>query len=150
MWGLAPRSQKWNLEQRSPPELTEPFITVAKRAPDLHQQALWPRIRQKCPPWYSSYRALANHLMPPFQQELSLSWGYTNWLLTHKKHWLSLEPARCSNSIQLVLPGLLHLQCLHYLCSLILIKSLPSEILSLESLFQSMLRLPHHNSPVKK
>ena len=40
MQGLAPRSQKWNPEQRSPPELTEPFITVAKRPPDLHQQAL--------------------------------------------------------------------------------------------------------------
>ena len=31
---------------------------------------------------------LTNHLMPTVQQEFSSSWGYKNWLLTHKNCWL--------------------------------------------------------------
>ena len=36
-----------------------------------------------------------------------LSVNYENWLLTHETRRLSLEPAHCSNSIPLTLPGLL-------------------------------------------
>ena len=36
--------------------------------------------------WLSDF----HFTMPTFQQEFSLSWGYKNWLLTHKICWLSL------------------------------------------------------------
>ena len=55
-----------------------------------------------------------------FQQQFSLSSGYQNWLLTHKKHQLSLA---CQEV------GLLCLQHPHYLCPLLLINSLIAVIL---------------------
>ena len=67
--------------------------------------------------------------MPTVQQEFALSWGYKNWLLTHKKHWLSLDWQEVSP---------LHLQCPHNLCSLFLINSLPSENLCFWKFFSNL------------
>ena len=57
---------------------------------------LWPLPRAPLTPQSSltphevKIPTLTNHLMPLFQQEFSLSWGYKNWLLIHKNCWLSL------------------------------------------------------------
>ena len=106
-------------------------------------------MRQKCPPPYLAYSTQINHLTPSFQRELPMfpmSWGYKNWLLTHRKPLLSLEPARHPSSILRALSGCQvsppHLQHLHYLCSLLSINSRPSEMLCLEILFQLALELP--------
>ena len=73
-----------------------PLAKVAVSRPDPYRLA----------PWLVKIPTLTNHLMPPFQQEFSLSWDYKSWLLTHENGRLSLEPARCSNSIPWGLPGL--------------------------------------------
>ena len=53
LWGLVPRPQIRRPEGRSRPKLTEPFVTVAKRPAWYQQQASWPHMRQKCPPYSS-------------------------------------------------------------------------------------------------
>ena len=90
---------------------------------DPYWPASWPQIRQKYPFWCSLYSTLTIYLMPPFQQEFSLSWSYKNWLLTHEKPQLFLS--------------LLYLQYPHYLCSLFLINSLLSEILCVWEYFSN-------------
>ena len=63
--------------------------------------------------------------MPPFQQEFSLSWGYKNWLLTHKKHQHSLvcqEVTCCAGSTLIIS---------------VLINSLLSEILHVWKFFSN-------------
>ena len=67
--------------------------------------------------------------MPIFQQEFPLSWGYKNWLLTHKNCRLSLV---CQEV------GPLHSQCPHYFCFLFLINSLPSEMLGVWKFFSNL------------
>ena len=59
-----------------------------------------------------------SNLKPTFKQEFSWSWGYKNWLLTHENCHLSLVSQEVSP---------LCLQRQLSLCSLSLIKSLPSE-----------------------
>ena len=69
-----------------------------------------------------------------FTNWASLSWDYKNWL----------ENCRLSPACQEV--GPLHLQCLYYLYCLLLINSLPSEMLCLEILLQPELGLPWQSS----
>ena len=104
-----------------------PFVTIAKRPHDHNHQASWRRIRQRCPPQFSTGRTLTDHLIP-FQQELSLSWGYKSQLLTHKNCQLSLVCQEVS---------VLCSQCPRYLCSLFLINSLPSEKLCVWKFFSN-------------
>ena len=81
---------------------------------------------------------LTNHPMSPAPAQIFfffLSWGSKNRLLTHARGWFSLAWEEF---------GLLCSQCPQYLCSLLLIKSLPSEkALYLENLSQPTLR-PWH------
>ena len=120
VWDLIPMPQKQSPEPRSPPKLTESLCNCCRSPfppnPDHQQQPSWLQIRQRCP-----YSTLSNHLMPAFQQELSLPWGYRNWLLTHES----------IDSLCICQEGdPLHLQCPYSLCSLLLINSPPSEMLS--------------------
>ena len=121
--GLAPGPQKWSPEQRSPLKLTEPPCNLAKSSPDHHKQTLWPI-------WGKNA-----HQSPNFGLLVGiLSWGYKNWPLTHKKHWLSLV-------CQVV--GPLHLQ-VPTLSLLFVFNKLTAfwNALCLEILFQPMLGLP--------
>ena len=116
MRGLAPRPQKWSPEPRSPPKLTEPLCNLAKST----WEELNKLLGSQC------YNIPSNHLMPTFQQEFSLSWDCKNWLLTHERGQLSLEPACCSNqrlSWVCWVVGPLCLQRPCYLCSLFLTHS---------------------------
>ena len=146
LWSPTPRPLQWSPEPRSPPELTEtlcshcqkPSLIITNKLPD-------PALGQKCPPQYLPYSTLSNHLMPTFQQEFSLSWGYRDWLLAHEKSWLSLEPGCYSNSAPWTLSGLsrgvglLCFWCPHYLCSLFSINSLLSAILCVWKFFSKPL-----------
>ena len=67
--------------------------------PPLNWPAPWPHIRKIYSPNYPPCSTLTNYLMPPSQQEFSLSWDYKNWLLIHERSQLFLEPACCSNNV---------------------------------------------------
>ena len=80
------------------PELTKPHSNCCHESRYKLTSSLTP-YSVKYPPYYPSYSILTSHLMPPFQQEFSLSWGYKNSLLAWERDRLSLEPAHSSNSI---------------------------------------------------
>ena len=129
MWSPIPRSQVQKPILSLSLELIKPHSHHCHKPPDLNQPAPRLNIRLKYPP--SS--TLTNHLILPFQQAFCLSWGYKNWLLAHERHWLSLEPAHCTNSTScsdelysLILPHICNTPL--YLCSLLLINTLPSAV----------------------
>ena len=90
--GFTPRPQTRSSEPKSSPKLTEPHWNHCQKSPWSFPASL--------------KNALKNHLMPPFQQEFSLSWGYKNWPLTHEEGRLSLAYQKalacCAPSVHIV------------------------------------------------
>ena len=75
-WGRAQKQgHLWNW--------LSPIVTVAQIPLVPTSQLPDPKFH-KIVQFCSPVSTLTNHLMPSFQEEFSLSWGYKNWLLTHQ------------------------------------------------------------------
>ena len=124
--GILPMPHMQSPVPRSSLNWLSPIVTIAE-SPPPHQPILTGQlldgILSKIPCTHPIALELINICHPSrrnFQQQFSLPSGCKNWLLSHKKHQLSLT---CQEV------GLLCLQHRHYLCSLLLMNSLISVIL---------------------
>ena len=128
--GLAPRPQKRSPESRSPLKLTEPLCKLAKSPLIITDKLPDSQLGKDA---HSSKHPIAPQPITycqQFEQELSLSCGYKNWLLTKTVN--SPWPVRnCALEVP-TLSLLFVLNKLTLFCS----------TLCLEILFQPMLGLP--------